>query len=506
MNKVIVCIASAGCIVHWHWPPVLISTLYIASFTDLISHTGDPNPSFQLSSSATNSYDLIKNIIHNGFKDKSSRVVFFDVDNFTKGDAVYALQMLSLASSAKLYHDWIVVLSMSGGTGWMINYDTDTNKWLRQFMGQLNEDLVDIKSQNFTDSEACEFIEENKIDVSLLDKHGIEPNNNPRILRVFKNTATKSKHDFALQAYESLMRKLVQDLFSILEKKEFDWNLSQCLTFVEHARHGVPVSKQHARDYRVSYLNAENLTYSTDVSSETFLIRFHIPDVYQYIVIHLKHKYYDSSETHIRANPIVKGYIFKHTFLTSTKLAEMPLHVSAINVDGDACEFSFPALLPSDAQLTSPLKTTLADRCIYYLRPKHPAIDSVVFIDGDRNSVDVNAGPISANSKFLLFLQLSISDYRAHHSKGKDILKSIQKLEGKSGSIAEYYQSLCGVTDQETVIYVIFVYVSPKENNPSSSILKFEVAASGSPSTYYYGFLRVESPAAHLVKEIMDLI
>jgi hypothetical protein len=50
---------------------------------------------------------------------------------------------------------------------------------------------------------------------------------------------------------------------------------------------------------------------------------------------------------------------------------------------------------------------------VKYLRPRHPAIDSVVFIDGDLNLVST-----TDFNKFLLLLQLSIGEYSAHSSKG----------------------------------------------------------------------------------------
>jgi hypothetical protein len=180
----------------------------------------------------------------------------------------------------------------------------------------LRHDLVEVKSQNFTDSEACEFIKQNAIDVNVLDKNGIEANNNPRILRAFKNTAIQTTIiDSALLEHDHIMKSLFQDLFLILERKEYELNLSQSLIFLEYAHHGVPISKQsNLAEYEISYLDAENLTYATDESSETFTIKFHIPDVYRYIVEHLRKKYAaDTSDNLIWAIPIVHLRLYFRT-------------------------------------------------------------------------------------------------------------------------------------------------------------------------------------------------
>ena len=116
---------------------------------------------------------------------------------------------------------------------------------------------------------------------------------------------------------------------------------------------------------------------------------------------------------------------------------------------------------------------------IYHLRPNHPAIDGVCV------AVD------SINVKYLLLLQVSISEYRKHESKGIDIRKPVDTgFEGKvhRGTIAEYYKNLARVGDENVM------YISPKEPKaPDFSTFVQELrspntrAATSSPQ-YYYGF------------------
>lgn len=68
--------------------------------------------------------------------------------------------------------------------------------------------------------------------------------------------------------------------------------------------------------------------------------------------------------------------------------------------------------------------------------------------------------------KYLLLLQVSLSPYKVHVSKGNDIRKLIPSIEGGTDTqktIAEYYQHLSGDIPSDQVIYV---YVSPEETSP----------------------------------------
>ena len=124
---------------------------------------------------------------------------------------------------------------------------------------------------------------------------------------------------------------------------------------------------------------------------------------------------------------------------------------------------------------------------IHRLRPKHPAIDGVCVTTES-----------TSNRRYLLLLQVSLTEYRRHESKGIDIRKCVEPaFEGKiskgvSTTIAQYYKKLAKVESDENVIYV---YVSPHELDPPSSStffqeLKVQNTTSGSHNCpkYLYGF------------------
>ena len=411
-----------------------------------------------------------------------------------------------------IHSKWEVVLSVSGA-GWTVGSQTFKERQISDILSSVRNKFQLVKSQNFTKNEADVFIKEHMIDSKKLDEDCIETNNNPHILRIFSNTCpmstlaeTNERYSSCLKTYDGHMRKLVKDLISVMQRKEFDRNLRRCLTWLENARHGVSVPKTQLKDYRMSYLDCENLTYvHVGESEHTFEIKLHIPDVYNYIVDELKDRY-QKRDTDVFAIPSVRGYVFESEFLCSDKLTETQLTVVAVNADTSTPnEFYFPPLIPSNGQLSGPLKTKLKDRHVYYLRKRHPAIDGVVFIDGGHGDVFINGAAFE--DKYLLLLQLSISPYKDHVSKGNDIRNTIPAMEGRDGSIAEYYQSLCGVADDR----VIYVYVSPKETSPPSDIkfnleLNIPNTCNSMPLQFYYGFLKSDSPGAKLMKQIENSI
>ncbi len=180
------------------------------------------------------------------------------------------------------------------------------------------------------------------------------------------------------------MRKLVSDLLSIMKRKEFETTLINCLTWLENARHSVPIPMSQFGKYNGSYLASENLTYYVCESEHTFKVKLYIPDVYDFLVDALKSS--SITESGILTIPAVRGYVFEKKFLSSMKLRETSLTVLAVNCQTSGSgrgplEFDFPALTPCDNQLMGPLKTKLEECQVYHLRQRHPAIDAVVFIE-----------------------------------------------------------------------------------------------------------------------------
>ena len=146
---------------------------------------------------------------------------------------------------------------------------------------------------------------------------------------------------------------------------------------------------------------------------------------------------------------------------------------------------SFSLLISASVQETEPIVDDLRDNEIRHLRQQHPAIDGVCVALNDND-----------DGRYLLLLQVSISEYRKHESKGIDIRKQVDpKFEGRfhNGTIAEYDKHLAKVSEDTKVIYV---YVSPKELEPPSEhtfcqeLRSHDTRSSSSTPQYLYGVCR----------------
>lgn len=452
------------------------------------------------------SENIIEEFIRTRFNDhRGKRVIFFDTISLLKSE--FACRLLDLAIFAS-NSDWVVIVAVSSGSGWTIGSNTTDDRKMSEDLMKMRKEFVLVKSQNFTKDEADVFITHYMIDSKQLDEQSIELNNNPRLLYMFAYT-----HQTTFLTCHSLycknMMKLVSDLLEVMKRKEFSQSLKNCVTWLENARHGVHIPIEKLNKFNGSYLSSENLAYyELCENNSKFKIMLYIPDVYDYLVDALR----DGSWSYdVLSIPVVRGYIFEKEFLSSPKLEDTPLIVLAVGTSGSLV-FNLPPLYPCQGQLSCPLKTELKHRQIYHLRQRHPAIDAVAFIDGDKESFTLNDATVSCKCLFLL--QLSTSAYKNHEAKGSDIKKTIPAMEGGKGSIAEYYQNLC----PSTVDKVIYVYISPKETStspPSSTVFNYELNARSTRSStssettetlFSYGFLMTDSRGAMLVDEINNSI
>ena len=159
---------------------------------------------------------------------------------------------------------------------------------------------------------------------------------------------------------------------------------------------------------------------------------------------------------------------------------------------------TFPNLTPAVIQQSQPIHSELVPNQIYHLRSKHPAIDGVCVTNDSQNGM------------YLLLLQVSLSDYRTHISKGIDIRKKVPASDegrfckGDRKTIAQYYKDLAKIKDDSKVVYA---YVSPLQlGDPSEYDFCQELqtyARSGTLTTpeYLYGFCRCERAFFNLVME-----
>ena len=373
---------------------------------------------------------------------------------------------------------WYVVIAHSSGGGWKIDLSTTVLNRVRYNLETLDSSVEHLESTAFNDMEAKKFVNEVGVNVKRLEEENIDVANNPYLLHLFTGTVSNDrKFNVGVQSFWYKINELTRTFISTLRDEVYGTTFNSCLTFLECARHNVNLEPFQVEQYNDSYLKKEYLTV-LEGDKESPRIKLLFPPMYNKIVQQLKSKFEDN-DAKVCALPIVKGYLFENRFLQNRQLSY--LSISAINeAEMEPTEFKFTSLIPATKQQSGAIRC-LTDNQICHLRPKHPAIDAVcVALDSD-------------NVKYLLLLQVSLSEYRLHESKGIDIRKEVtKKFEGEvcDTTIAEYYRGLAGVEDNK----VIYVYISPKEvSHPDIYTFRQELQirnnrSGTTPPRYFYGF------------------
>lgn len=320
-------------------------------------------------------------------------------------------------------------------------------------------------------------------------KNDIEVANNPRILHIFAHMKSdNNQYEVGMTLFNQYMRQLATDLISTMNYPVFNRSLKDCLIWLEYARHGTPLNSGEKSTYMGSYLHEEHLTTCIEESEDEgeserkiHTIKLLIPSMYSILLEQLKAKFHLRDDHHVLEHPVVRGYVFEERFLQCESLHF--LSVWAVNAENASAQaYTFSSLLPALFQQKKAI-TAMTENQIYHLRPKHPAIDGVCVAE-------------EANrEKYLLLLQVPLSTYKMHESKGNDIRKHVElQYEGKykaGQSIAQYYKELAGVREDKNVIYV---YISPKQlESPSKTTFSLELqrCSTGTgthPPNYWYGF------------------
>ena len=385
-----------------------------------------------------------------------------------------------------LSNRWRVVVAYTGGGGWMTK-KTLLSSAVSQCLESLECRCDVLMSTIFSDKEAKKFIEIFKVDRSNIENHHIEVINNPYFLHCFRDTVSNpNRFDVSYRFYMRKIMLLTERFLSTLSDTAYRSVFNDCLVLLECARHHTSLSSALIDKYKDSYLNLEYLAMleENEVNGKSHTtLKLIFPPMYNVIVDELKQRYSQQNDDVINLQ-IVRGYIFEKRFLQCKDLHSLTI-LALGTKHTNPKKLIFSSLTTATVQETDPIRDMIEDE-IHHLRPKHPAIDGVCV-----------AFESNSNCRYLLLLQVSLSDYRRHESKGIDIRKCVeQAFEGKfcegTSTIAQYYKKLAKVKEDKRVIYV---YVSPNELEPPSLStfsleLKDHNTTSGSHHhpEYLYGF------------------
>ena len=420
-------------------------------------------------------FEILDKILTTVVPQRLKPVFFVDLCYITYDDQDYTLDIVQLALKARTV-GWYVVAAYSSGGGWRNDRSTFVWSSVNSNLETLQSGSDMLVSSVFNDTESKKFIDIFHVDVDRLEKGGIEVANNPYLLNLFRGTVSDSARFFkGVELFWTKIWQLTRTFICTLDDPVYAGTFNSCLSFLECARQNAVLTTSQLQEYTQCYLHREYLT-----TLESDKVKLCFPPMYKVIVDQLKNKFEDHVEK-VLALPIVKGYVFESRFLQSKSLHQ--LIISAVMEEAVPPKtFTFSSLISASVQELGPIEDELIENKIYHLRPGHPAIDGVCL------AVD------SENHKYLLLLQISLSEYRKHESKGIDIRNQVQKkFEGTvhRGTIAEYYKHLANVEDEN----VIYVYVSPEEGRPPScntfcqELRRHDTrTGSSSPPQYLYGF------------------
>lgn len=382
---------------------------------------------------------------------------------------------------------WYIVLAYSSGGSWINDRSTSTLSTLQNHLSTLDHAFEHLRSEPFNGTEVKKFIEKFQVDIKALEEKQLEVANNPYLLSCFHRTVShSSKFEVGVRRFRTRITQLTRRFISTLNDPVYSSTFNDCLMFLEYYRHNIRLSSTQIGRYEQSYLHLEYLTVLED-EDDGARIKLIFPPMYDVIVTELKSRF-EKRDTEVLELPFVQGYMFENRFLQCKDLHSLTIYA----MEGNSLSvktFSFSSLISASVQETKPIKDDLRDNEIRHLRQQHPAIDGVCVALSDSQSD-------SDDGRYLLLLQVSISEYRKHESKGIDIRKQVDpKFEGKfhNGTIAEYYKRLAKVSEDKKVIYV---YVSPKElESPSEYTFRQELKShdtksSSSTPQYLYGFCR----------------
>lgn len=462
-----------------------------------------PSTVNQITIQGDETLDDILNCIINFESTEQSGVLLIEMGTIRTQNEEYvakALEYGMLASSK----GWYLVISTSSGSAWQVSKTKDNTHRANivDYMRIFSVRFKSVCSQNFTRPEALKFMELLDIDPQL-DTLYKNTNWNPRLLSCFEGTVDKTKYWRAYQVCVDVVLDIIYNLVESMAEDRFSNSLNSSLRWLSSAKQEIPIPNDSKESYKCSYVARENLTrmYNKKGDSHNFYLELWIPCLYENLVVKLKEKYYSLSSTDsaIHQSPILQGYIFEQRFLSHCRLDN--LSVAVIDQSESVENLTFDVNY-ANFQQQGPL-TNLVPGQIHHLRVEHPAIDAVCYAKEKSSSSD-------DDNWFLLLIQVSLSCYEDHRSKGFDIGKSVvgdekREVGGANVSVAKYYNKL-NIQDS----HVVYIYASPKSlEEPCKAEFTQELSERVTRtqpcielSKYRYGFVMKNSKASHLLQQL----
>ena len=210
----------------------------------------------------------------------------------------------------------------------MIEQSSLSTSRIRDKLGKLDERCYQLVTTVFSTEEAEKYIDEFRVDVEKLKEQGIEVTNNPFLLSCFRDTKLAADSD--VERFRTGIKRYMDRICHLTERflcifsdpvHKSVSSFSNCLAYLEVARHGATLTDDLLQEYQNSYLALEYLTELEKNAADgtAYTIKLLFPKMYDIIVQKLKESF-KKQKSVVLAQPVVRGYIFGNLLFTVQRL------------------------------------------------------------------------------------------------------------------------------------------------------------------------------------------
>ena len=356
-----------------------------------------------------------------------------------------------------------LVISLSSGNlkFLQVNEDSSFVKVVRSFAEEYN-----VYFTPYTENEAEKFIQSNSGYNLSLQAYKTLTNFNPKLLSLCSGCEDEFDAKSMVDEYIQLF---VQQIAITLDAVQFSWvndtlPISKEMFF--YAANDMEIPMDKVTDYRESWLCSENITYISKVNTagetctkaEKFKLGINFPTIYEKLMrMFIKHK----AELHIHSD-ILNGFQFEYSICREMKVLHLTYSKQRLTRFSQPRKDSVTIDISLSVGMNSnePVKE-LVNGVLYHLRPNHPVIDAVGYFE-------------KSGGKYLLLIQVSLTDCINHRSKAVDIKKAVRGCERTivdqgAKNWLEYYCRRIPNTDV-SALTCIYVYIGPNDFYTSGDI------------------------------------
>jgi hypothetical protein len=369
-----------------------------------------------------------------------------------------------------------VIVSLSSGTGNFIS----ANSSFRKFFNNLKISPTAVDFRPFTETEALLFMQEYKLSIDNIEEYERLTNFNPSLLFACCD------HEDVKVPVRFMVAQYVEEL---RVANNFYWvysSLPFCMEMLHCASNDLRVASEKQSTYMSSWLYAENITYIKSQDKSGFMLAVNFPQIYDRLMDML----WENRKNVSIHNAIVNGYRFEKIVCNTIKLLDcMYSHQDTSEVQSVRCEIKFCIAMEANQPVTE-----LVPDVLYRLRPSHPVIDAVLYVE---------------NPEALLFLiQVSTSKYDKHRSKAgnlKDIITGCERnKDDPEYNWLDYYKRLPKKSEETKEITCLYLYLSPSElyrggDNPAS--LMKDIGIRSRTSDIFLGLIACNTECSTFIQE-----